>query len=93
MKKPLSKTKFQELKTLAHHLKPVVMIGEKGLTKNVLEEINVALIAHELIKIKINGADREQRNLIAKEIGDSLEAHPLQMIGRTLILYRENEEN
>ena len=70
----------------------MVLIGDKGLTENVLEEINVALTAHELIKVKINGADRDVRSAMADEIAEKSEAQLLQIIGRTLILYRKNPE-
>lgn len=90
MKTELSTKQAQTLKAQAHHLKPVVLIGDKGLTENVLEEINVALTAHELIKVKINGADRDDRSTMAAEIVKKSEAQLLQIIGRTLILYRKN---
>ncbi|MBT7997201.1 MAG: YhbY family RNA-binding protein, partial [Betaproteobacteria bacterium] len=55
-----NKTK-RELKAKAHHLNPVVTIGDKGLSKPVLKELEIALDAHELIKIKIHSDDREER--------------------------------
>ncbi|CDZ75947.1 RNA-binding protein [Legionella massiliensis] len=83
----------QALKARAHHLKPVVLLGAKGLTPAVIEETKVALIAHELIKIKINGAEKEDRRLIAAELCQQLEAELVQLIGNTAIVYRKNEEN
>lgn len=81
----------QSLKAKAHHLKPVVLLGAKGLTPTVVEEINVALLAHELIKIKINGAEKEDRQIIAKQICAELQAEFIQLIGNTAILYRKND--
>jgi RNA-binding protein len=83
----------QALKAKAHHLKPVVLIGAKGLTDAVIEETNVALIAHELIKVKINGAEKEDRQQMATELCTQLQAELVQLIGNTAIIYRKNEEN
>lgn len=82
----------QALKAKAHHLKPVVLLGAKGLTPAVIEETNVALIAHELIKIKINGAEKADRRLIAAELCQQLQAELVQLIGNIAIVYRKNEE-
>ena len=82
----------QALKAKAHHLKPVVLLGTKGLTPAVIEETNVALTAHELIKIKINGAEKEDRQLIAEKICAELKAEFIQLIGNTAILYRKNDD-
>ncbi|HAT7073585.1 TPA: ribosome assembly RNA-binding protein YhbY [Legionella pneumophila] len=82
----------QSLKAKAHHLKPVVLLGAKGLTEAILAETNVALLAHELIKVKINGAEKEDRMQMAEELCQQLHAELVQMIGNTLVLYRKNEE-
>ncbi|HAZ7574084.1 ribosome assembly RNA-binding protein YhbY [Legionella sp. PATHC032] len=82
----------QSLKAKAHHLKPVVLLGAKGLTEAILAETNVALIAHELIKVKINGAEKEDRMQMAEELCEQLDAELVQMIGNTLVLYRKNKE-
>ncbi|HAU1326886.1 TPA: ribosome assembly RNA-binding protein YhbY [Legionella pneumophila] len=82
----------QSLKAKAHHLKPVVLLGAKGLTEAILAETNVALLAHELIKVKINGAEKEDRMQMAQELCEQLHAELVQMIGNTLVLYRKNEE-
>lgn len=78
----------QFLKGLAHTLSPVVIIGEKGLTEEVLKEIGLALKAHELIKIKAGSDDRQLRTQWLEEICLRLEATPVQHIGKTLIVYR-----
>ncbi|HHL3492376.1 TPA: ribosome assembly RNA-binding protein YhbY [Legionella pneumophila] len=82
----------QSLKAKAHHLKPVVLLGAKGLTEAILAETNVALLAHELIKVKINGAEKEDRIQMAKALCEQLDAELVQMIGNTLVLYRKNNE-
>ena len=87
------KTLFkQELKARAHHLKPVVMLGAKGLTPAVTEETNTALLIHELIKVKINGAEKATRVAIATDLCQQLSAEIVQLIGNTAIIYRKNIE-
>ncbi|MDA9272161.1 YhbY family RNA-binding protein [bacterium] len=80
----------QAFKAQAHHLKPVVLLGNKGLTPAVIEETNVALTAHELIKIKINGAEKAERLLMATELCQQLQAELVQLIGHIAIIYRKN---
>ncbi|CAM4507363.1 MAG: RNA-binding protein [Legionella sp.] len=82
----------RSLKAQAHHLKPVVLIGAKGLTEAVAAETDVALLAHELIKVKINGAEREDRILMANELCQQLSAELVQLIGNTAIIYRKNKD-
>ncbi|KTD58345.1 RNA-binding protein [Legionella sainthelensi] len=82
----------KSLKAKAHHLKPVVLLGAKGLTEAVIAETDVALLSHELIKVKINGAEKEDRLSMAHELCHQLKAELIQMIGNTVIVYRKNEE-
>jgi RNA-binding protein len=83
----------QSLRAKAHHLKPVVLLGAKGLTEAVVIETDIALQAHELIKVKINGAEKEDRIIIANSLCDKLGAGLVQLIGNTAILYRKRKEN
>lgn len=92
MNKPLSRKQILAFRAQAHHLNPVILLGEKGLTDNVAQETDIALIAHELIKVKINGADRDERKQIATELATRCQAHIIQTIGRIVVLYRENEK-
>ncbi|EGT3622061.1 MULTISPECIES: ribosome assembly RNA-binding protein YhbY [Morganella] len=87
----LTKKQVQHLKALAHHLNPVVMIGNNGLTEGVLAETEVALTHHELIKVKIAGEDREMKTLIADAIVRETRAYNVQIIGKILVLYRPSE--
>ena len=87
----LTSKKIQNLKSDAHSLKPVVMIGEKGLTSNILSEIDIALDAHELIKIKISGTDKASRKVIADKISISKKCTLVQIIGNILVLHRPNK--
>ena len=88
----LSTKQKQFLKGLAHHLNPVVMLGNNGLTEGVLAEIDNALAYHELIKVKIAGADRETKRLIIDAILRETNASEVQIIGHILVLYRPSEE-
>tara|TARA_B110000305_G_scaffold56314_1_gene62213 strand:+ start:30809 stop:31135 length:327 start_codon:yes stop_codon:yes gene_type:complete len=90
---PLSDKVKRELKAKAHHLNPVVTIGDKGLSKPVLKELDIALDAHELIKVRIHSDDREERLKIMSEITSSLGATPINHIGKVVIVYRKNEKN
>jgi len=72
----------------AHHLDPVVMIGNDGLTPAVKKETDAALNAHGLIKARVLGDDREQREAIFQQLCDSLNAAPIQHIGKLLVLWR-----
>ncbi|MBE5252717.1 ribosome assembly RNA-binding protein YhbY [Mixta mediterraneensis] len=89
----LSTNQKQHLKGLAHPLKPVVMIGGNGLTEGVLAEIEYALGHHELIKVKIASEDRETRQLIVEAIVRETGANNVQVIGKTLVLYRPSKES
>ena len=88
----LSTKQKQFLKGLAHHLSPVVMLGGNGLTEGVLAEIDNALNHHELIKVKIAGADRETKQLIIDAIVRETQSSNVQNIGHILVLYRPSEE-
>jgi RNA-binding protein len=72
----------------AHHLDPVVMIGNEGLTPAVKKETDAALNAHGLIKIRVHGDDRAQREAIFQELAEQLNAAPIQHIGKLLVLWR-----
>ena len=76
------------LRARAHHLDPVVMIGDAGLSRAVLAEADRALGAHELIKIRVLGDDRAQRQALLTEICSALGCAPVQSIGKLLVVYR-----
>jgi RNA-binding protein len=87
--KPDSK-KF--LRAKAHALKPVVITGQAGITPALLNEIGLALDHHELIKVRVNAADREDRRDMAERICRELGAEMVQAIGHIVTLYRRNPE-
>ena len=72
----------------AHHLDPVVLIGGDGLTPAVKKEVDAALNAHGLIKVRVFGDDRAARELIYQELAAELHAAPVQHIGKLLVLWR-----
>jgi RNA-binding protein len=80
------------LKALAHNKKPVVIIGNNGLTPAVLQEIDNALISHELIKVKVGVEDRTERDAMIQQIGNRLTAELVQRIGRIATLFRHHPE-
>ena len=76
----------------AHHLYPVVMIGNDGLTPAVLKEAEMALNAHGLIKIRVLGDDRQAREAMFIALADQLNAAPIQHIGKLFVLWRPRAE-
>lgn len=84
----LTPAERRALKARAHALHPVVMVGDAGLTPAVLKEIDVALRSHELIKIRVLGDDRDARDVLIDEICTTLDAAPVQHIGRILVVFR-----
>ena len=88
MKQNLSSVKIKELRKKAYSLKPFVMIGQHGLTDAVLAEIDIALNAHELIKIRIRGADKNKRSEQCLLIEQQLDAKIIHKIGFISVLYR-----
>ncbi|QET01178.1 MULTISPECIES: YhbY family RNA-binding protein [Cupriavidus] len=77
-----------ELRSRAHGLNPVVMVGGEGLTRAVLAEIDRSLAAHDLIKIRVFGDERDARIAIYEAICDELDAAPIQHIGKLLVVWR-----
>lgn len=80
-----------DLKKAAHNLKPLVIIGDKGLTSNVLSEIDNCLNAHELIKVRINEKDRERRVAMIDTIIEHNNSTLVNHIGHVVVIYRKNE--
>ena len=85
--KNLTSAQIRFLRAQAHHLKPVVMVGDKGLTENVLAEVEQALEVHELIKVGV-AAEREEREEAAQIMSAESGAHVVQIIGKMVVLYR-----
>ena len=87
----LNETQKKRLKGIAHGLKPVVMVGQHGLKETILNELEIALEHHQLIKVKISVGDREARDALLAAIMEHVsEATLLQQIGNIAILYQRN---
>lgn len=85
----LTPAQRQFLRARAHGLHAVVMIGDAGLSEAVMKEIGRSLDSHELIKIKVAGDDRDLRENMLAEICATLNAMPVQHIGKTLVVYKQ----
>lgn len=88
---PLNNRQLRFLRGLTHKLHPVVIVADKGLTENVLAEIESALEHHELIKIKLR-AERDQRARWIEEIRSGSGAEVVHSIGQVVSLYRRNPD-
>ena len=84
----LTPAERREQRAAAHHLDPVVLIGGDGLTPAVKKEIDAALNAHGLIKVRVCNDDRTARELMYQELTAELNAAPIQHIGKLLVLWR-----
>jgi len=87
----LNNRQLRYLRGLTHNLHPVVMVGDKGLSENVISEIDSALDHHELIKVRIR-ADRERRRAWMDDIADRCDAERVHAIGQVVCYYRRNPE-
>jgi RNA-binding protein len=81
---------LRRLRGIAHHLNPVVSIGDAGVSAAVIAETQRALTDHELIKVKIHSESRESRQALAAELIEHCGAEKIQSIGKVLVLYRAN---
>jgi RNA-binding protein len=84
----LTPAQRKEHRAEAHHLDPVVLVGGDGLTANVKKEIDAALNAHGLIKVRVFSDDRLARDEMFKTLAEELNAAPIQHIGKLLVLWR-----
>lgn len=88
----MNKQQLMSLRQQAHKLKPVVIIGTNELTDAVHDEIDCALTAHELIKVRVNARDKQHRELMTQQICDRHHAELVQVIGHIVAIYRKSEE-
>jgi RNA-binding protein len=88
----LNPQQIRALKKMAHHLKPVVALGQHGVTDNVVNEIDLSLAAHELIKVKLAGSARTERLAIAQGLCRQVQAELVQIIGQMAVFYRPNPD-
>lgn len=88
----LTRAFLKNLATKAQQLNPVVMIGTKGLTETVHQEIDGALLAHELIKIRVSASTKEDRQTMIDQIIAQHEAALVQKIGHVVVIYRKKPD-
>jgi RNA-binding protein len=88
----LTASQRKALKARAHKLEPVVQIGAKGLTDEVVAEIDRALKVHELIKVRAGGLERGERDQALGSICEKTGAQAVQQVGKVFVLFRKNDE-
>jgi RNA-binding protein len=89
----LSANQRRHLRGLAHFLKPVILVGGKGITDSLIAELDLALERHELLKVKIAASDRDSRDAMVDTIIERSEATLVQRVGNVATLYRRSREN
>jgi RNA-binding protein len=88
MATPLTARERAHLKARAHALEPVVQVGQSGLTARVIAEVDRALTAHELIKVRVGATDRDERAAAGDELAAAVDASVVHRVGKVLILWR-----
>ncbi len=88
----LSETQKKYLRGLGHGLKPLVMVGEAGVSESLLAEFDTTLAHHELIKVSVRVGDRRVRDEVIEELCATGSAQLVQRVGNMALLYRENPE-
>ncbi len=89
---PLDNRSRKHLRQIAHHLDPVVTVGDAGISEALTAETARALSDHELIKVKIHAEDRNERKILAEELARACHADIVQTIGKITVLFRKNPE-
>jgi len=87
----LSDPQRRHLRALAHDLKPVVLVGDKGVTESLLRELDLSLAHHELLKVRVKAGDRDQRDALVGRLCAASGAELVQRIGHVAVLYRAAE--
>jgi RNA-binding protein len=89
----ISPSQQRYLRSLAHNLSPVILLGAKGATEAVLKELDLALSHHELVKVKLSGGDKEERDEQIHFLINGTGAENIQQIGHIVVLFRRNEDD
>lgn len=92
METTLTAQQKKTLKSMAHALKPLVQIGKQGLSEKLIQQVDQALLNHELIKVKILEACPLGKQECAEELSAATQSHVVQIIGRTLVMFRAHPE-
>ncbi len=88
----LTQEQKKQFKSIGHHLKPIVTVADNGLTEGVLAELDRALNDHELIKIQLRLAEREDRKAIIDDLCQKSSSILVQSIGKVALIYRKNPQ-
>ena len=86
----ITSSKRKKYRQIGHHLRPIVTVGNLGITKGLIEETRRALRDHELIKVKLNIEKKTERDREVKSLSLALDAHFIQLIGKNALLYKRN---
>ncbi len=89
----LTNAQIRFLRGQAHDLKAMLQVGGKGVTEALLAELDLALERHELVKVKVAAADREERDALVARLADGIDAALVQRIGHTAVLYRPSTDH
>ena len=92
MSSALSNPQKRYLRGLAHDLKPIVMVGAKGVTASLVAELDLALEQHELVKVKIAAEDRDARDTWISQLAEKSTASLVSRIGHTAVFYRRSKD-
>lgn len=90
--KPLTGKQARFLRGLGHGLEPLVSVGKEGVTDTVVASLDVNLVAHELVKVRIGQGCAEDRHEVAEQLAARTGSAVAQVLGRTVLLYRAGEE-
>ena len=88
----LTEKQRRHLKGLAHHLDPVIRVGNSGVSPSVVAETRRALNDHELIKVRVSGADRSERDSAMALLAGECDSALVGRVGHVAILYRQHPE-
>ncbi|MDQ6967088.1 MAG: ribosome assembly RNA-binding protein YhbY [Mariprofundaceae bacterium] len=89
---PINSKQRKALKSKAHHLKPVIRIGQHGVSEGVITETNLSLDTHELIKVQIQQGDRDERHAAIEVLCQQAGAELVHAIGKVFIIYRQSKK-
>lgn len=93
MSTPLTSAQTRFLRGMAHGLRAMIQVGGKGVTENLVAELDLALEHHELVKVKVAGAEREERDAMIARLAEQTGAALVQRIGHTAVFYRQSREH
>jgi len=93
MSTALTSAQTRFLRGMAHGLRAMIQVGGKGVTDNLVAELDLALEHHELVKVKVSGAEREERDAMIAELAGRTGAALVQRIGHTAVFYRQSREH